>query len=468
MSDISANITAKETVKVNIAAGVSRDADTVDDKHASELEPAITEGTVYQCWKGNKSWQTTPYVDVRDYASFSVAIDAIGASEKTLLIPNEQAVSADKTVPANVTIKFLQGGSLNIADTKTVTINGHVEASLYQIFKWAGTGKVSFGSGAVKEVYPEWWGAKGDGVTDDYIAIQAAIVAAGSLGMVYFGGHTYAYGTYLNIPGHVTVQGSGIGATVLLYTGADAYAIRVIDHYSNLSSFTIQQAVDRITDRAGIYVGGMHNVFRDIYTVGFRIGVKMEGDAVGCAYNNYFNLTFAQNFYDYYLTAKNAGFCNANTVFGGLATASADVGSIGIYIVHYAAHELNGNYFIGTSIEVPLIGVFCDALSNGFLNCRFECGGKDIWFGANALANSVIGDRWLDVDDDSGGLKQYVHITGGIDVSTYFSVLNVKVVGPRVVDARCDDAINSGDATTDGVIDALRDAMIAHGLVAAA
>ena len=43
-----------------------------------------------------------------------------------------------------------------------------------------------------------------------------------------------------------------------------------------------------------------------------------------------------------------------------------------------------------------------------------------------------------------------------------------QVVGNRVVDARCDDAINSGDATTDGVIDALRDAMIAHGLIAAA
>ncbi len=43
-----------------------------------------------------------------------------------------------------------------------------------------------------------------------------------------------------------------------------------------------------------------------------------------------------------------------------------------------------------------------------------------------------------------------------------------KVIGARVVDARCDDAINSGDATTDGVIDSLRDAMIAHGLLAAA
>ena len=47
-------------------------------------------------------------------------------------------------------------------------------------------------------------------------------------------------------------------------------------------------------------------------------------------------------------------------------------------------------------------------------------------------------------------------------------ISSVQVVGTRVVDARCDDVINSGDATTDGVIDSLRDAMIAHGLISAA
>jgi hypothetical protein len=49
-----------------------------------------------------------------------------------------------------------------------------------------------------------------------------------------------------------------------------------------------------------------------------------------------------------------------------------------------------------------------------------------------------------------------------------FKVGANQVVGARVVDARIDDAINSGDATTDGVIDALRDAAIAHGWIAAA
>ena len=46
-----------------------------------------------------------------------------------------------------------------------------------------------------------------------------------------------------------------------------------------------------------------------------------------------------------------------------------------------------------------------------------------------------------------------------------YKVNGTQVVGARVIDARADDAINSGDATTDGVIDCLRDAMIAHGLL---
>jgi len=99
----------------------------------------------------------SPYIDVREYASFSAAIDAIGADKATLLIPDQQNVTGDKTVPSNVALKILQGGSLNVSAGKTVTINGWLEAGLYQIFE--GVGDVVLGPGAVKEVCPEWWGA---------------------------------------------------------------------------------------------------------------------------------------------------------------------------------------------------------------------------------------------------------------------------------------------------------------------
>lgn len=59
---------------------------------------------------------------------------------------------------------------------------------------------------------------------------------------------------------------------------------------------------------------------------------------------------------------------------------------------------------------------------------------------------------------------------GIVDVSGVYKVDGVQVVSNRVVDARCDDTINTSawDATTAGVLDALRDAMITHGLIAAA
>jgi len=69
-----------------------------------------------------------------------------------------------------------------------------------------------------------------------------------------------------------------------------------------------------------------------------------------------------------------------------------------------------------------------------------------------AMTLSGVGLAWFDV---------------GVNVDEYYQVASTQVVGARVIDARCDDAINSGDATTDGVIDALRDAMISHGLIAA-
>jgi len=61
-----------------------------------------------------------------------------------------------------------------------------------------------------------------------------------------------------------------------------------------------------------------------------------------------------------------------------------------------------------------------------------------------------------------------VSFGGNLTVSGSYQVGGVQVVSNRVIDARCDDVINSGDATTDGVIDALRDCLISHGLIAAA
>jgi len=150
------------------------------------LPCADNEGTV---GSSSKTWaegrfydlycKGTPWIDVRIYGEttgFALAVAAIGSTSSVLYIPNEQSVTGDVTVPATLTLKFSPGGFLNIATTKTATINGNIEAGLTKIFSCVGTGKVVFGAGAVKEVYPEWWETNTTpGTTDMTVAIQAAI-----------------------------------------------------------------------------------------------------------------------------------------------------------------------------------------------------------------------------------------------------------------------------------------------------
>jgi hypothetical protein len=101
---------------------------------------------------------------------------------------------------------FLQGGSLAVSAGKTVTINGHVDARLHQIFE--GAGSVAFGSGSVKEVYPQWWGAKGDGSTDDTGEIQAALDTQKN---VFFAntGDPYLIGSRLEYYGDTVIFSNG-------------------------------------------------------------------------------------------------------------------------------------------------------------------------------------------------------------------------------------------------------------------
>ena len=139
--------------------------------------------------------------------NLAVVINALGARESTLTIFKQYAVTDDLTIPANITLEFLQGGSVLISTTKTLTINGRIEAGLYEIFEWVGSGKVVFGSGAVEKIYPQWWGAKGNGATDDSTAIQATIDAIKVTGgTIYFSDATFKIDSGLTLAYTATTE----------------------------------------------------------------------------------------------------------------------------------------------------------------------------------------------------------------------------------------------------------------------
>jgi hypothetical protein len=139
---------------------------------------------------GTGSWQKSaiaaplPFYDARKYASFASAVAAIGSTPAVLIVSTTQAISSSITTPSTLTVQVVHGGSFDISSGQTLTLTKPPIAGLYRIF--SGSGAVEFGPGQ-HTVPVQWYGAVGDGVTDDTSAIQRALYSAGTGATVIFG-----------------------------------------------------------------------------------------------------------------------------------------------------------------------------------------------------------------------------------------------------------------------------------------
>lgn len=146
----------------------------------------------------------TLYVDRFDYdrsQCFDIAISKSGYDASTWsnvniseVVLGTYTISTDKTVTTD--LGYIPKGVIySVSSGKTLTINGSFDVGQYQIF--SGTGAVTF-SGNVKEVYPEWFGAQGDGVTNDRNAINDAFISIEQNGgTLVFSPKTYYISNYV-------------------------------------------------------------------------------------------------------------------------------------------------------------------------------------------------------------------------------------------------------------------------------
>jgi len=145
--------------------------------------------------------------------SLASDISAIGSTEMTLIVADTQTVSANVTTPSTLTIKVLQGGGFSVDATKTLTINGVLDAGKYTIF--SGSGTVD-GYPKCSVVYPEWWGGRPDSGTTSSAAINSALSLAKDNGqIVELSGGTYIVGSGLTVYNRSKLVGQGHEKTIL-------------------------------------------------------------------------------------------------------------------------------------------------------------------------------------------------------------------------------------------------------------
>ncbi|GEM_PF-4880809 len=191
-------------------------------------------------------------------------------NEATIRIPRgTHEVLYDMTVPENICLKFDKGAILKVADTKTLTINGSIEAGLWQIFSGEGT---ITGVPLTTVVFPEWFGAIGNGETDDTNALQKAI------NFIANGGRIHLTSNYTKT------------ATIIINSSD-------IDLTADINS----SIIDTQPDISGIVIstGCKNIIFNGVRLFGSCVGESQAGVAISCGAASH-DITFQHCYFDGY------------------------------------------------------------------------------------------------------------------------------------------------------------------------
>ena len=104
------------------------------------------------------------------FPHFKTAIDYINADQVTLEVTQTEVLDDNRTVNANTTLSFLQGGIVSVDAGKTLTINGQIVAPLAEIFGGAGT--VTYNGNGIW--YTDWEGIASILITSDANGLEIA------------------------------------------------------------------------------------------------------------------------------------------------------------------------------------------------------------------------------------------------------------------------------------------------------
>lgn len=146
-------------------------------------------------------------------AGLAIAIAAAGVSPCRMEISNPYTCSASVTIPGTIELGFSEDGRIDFTGTASLSIGRMDYVGRSQVFSWDSIAHVGAVSINAPEIFPEWFGATGNGITDDSIAFYAAAktgrVNLANAGNYLLGPLWSATPTPLTIKGGTVTLGAG-------------------------------------------------------------------------------------------------------------------------------------------------------------------------------------------------------------------------------------------------------------------
>jgi len=144
-----------------------------------------------------------------DYGnSFATAISDINTDEVTLVVKNPVTISANTTIPANITLNVIDGGLITVNASRTLTVNSLIDPGNRQIIALAdATAHILIARGAVDKFNVAWIAGSSDLSTTLTEAI--ACVNANGRGTIYIPSGEWTTNGGHALTGGITVEGDG-------------------------------------------------------------------------------------------------------------------------------------------------------------------------------------------------------------------------------------------------------------------
>lgn len=270
---------------------------------------------VYASWFGIASDGIT-----NDATQFQHAIDSvITNNESTIIIDRPIYLNSDVTINnKNITLKFINDGKLVLNYGAVLTINCKISAEIKQIFDIV-NGNIQ-GSINIEKLYPEWFGAFGDGVGDDTYPIQYCL-NLGSVTQLLDKEYRITNTLYLN-NNNVVLQGVSQDSTKIIYDNTTSVgsiiSANINTHIAGLYTYINNCRVENLTlfstsATVGLDITGFsHSIFSNL-----KISITGNNKRLiyGCCHNGNS---------PYYNTLSNI------LLIGDNSTTSGTSGSIGI------------------------------------------------------------------------------------------------------------------------------------------